>query len=116
MAYADYDFYKNTYIGSMSENDFTRLSERATDYINSRTDFALLTMEISDELNLRIKKACCSVADAMYKTLNGGDKLSESVAGYSVTYNLSKASSDSKRLDDIIQIYIPDLVMGANWI
>ena len=36
MAYADYDFYLNTYFGNaVPEEDFPRLSDRASDYIRA---------------------------------------------------------------------------------
>ena len=38
MAYADYEFYKDRYYGSMiPEADFPRLSERASDFIDTLT-------------------------------------------------------------------------------
>ena len=64
MAYADYDFYLNTYFGNaVSEEDFPRLSERASDYVRAAT------RGISDTVDGwqmdAVKKASCAVADAL---------------------------------------------------
>ena len=38
MAYCDYDFYRNVYLGNaISAEDFPQLSERASDYIRAAT-------------------------------------------------------------------------------
>ena len=41
MAYADFEFYRDTYRGALSETAFGRFSERASDYIDSRTEYIL---------------------------------------------------------------------------
>ena len=38
MAYADYEFYKTSYFGSVvPETDFPRLAERASDFVDTMT-------------------------------------------------------------------------------
>nr|DAL68830.1 MAG TPA: Head Tail Connector Protein [Caudoviricetes sp.] len=66
MAYADYAFYKGTYKGSkLSEDAFEQLSERATDYIDSRTDYILHKSGIPPDMELRIKKSLlCACGNA----------------------------------------------------
>ena len=60
MAYADYAFYTGKYKGSkLSENAFEQFSERASDYIDSRTDYILHKSGIPPDMEIRIKKACC---------------------------------------------------------
>lgn len=113
MAYADYAFYKNKYKGSkLSENAFGQFSERASDYIDSRTDYILH----KSGMEIRIKKACCAVAETIYSCESGGTKLSESVDGYSVSYAATAQRSEAQRLDDAIQLYIADLVKAVRWI
>lgn len=116
MAYANYDFYKAIYKGTMSEAAFERLSERASDYIDSRTGdvFAGGFFE-SGLIELKVKKACCAVADAYAINESGGSKQSESVDGYSVTY-ASKVKSADERLDAAIRMYIGDYIRAVTWV
>lgn len=119
MAYADYAFYKGTYKGSkLSENAFEQFSERASDYIDSRTEDAFSEGVFPSGLvELKVKKACCAVAEA-YKTIeNGGGKAAESVDGYSVTYAAgSKAKSADELLDTAIKLYLSDYIKAVRWI
>lgn len=116
MAYADYSFYKNVYRGTLSEAEFARLSERASDYIDSRTEYILKKAGISDEMSERVQKACCALADTIRGNERGGVKTSEKVGNYSVSYAAGTQRSDAQKLDDTIQIYLADLVKAVKWI
>lgn len=114
MAYANYSFYKNTYKGNkISEADFDRLSERASDYIDKRTDYVLHKSGIPPDMEIRIQKCCCAVAETYQSCESGGVKVAESVDGYSVSY--AQRTAD-QRLDDDVQLYIADLVKAVKWI
>lgn len=118
MAYADFDFYKNIYKGNLSAVDFEILSERASDIIDSRTEFLIRRCGLNNipgELTERIKKACCAVSEAMKTNENGGVKQSESVGDYSVTY-ASGALTNEQRIDNALVTYIPDIVKTARWL
>lgn len=62
--YADYDFYLNTYFGNaIAEEDFPRLSARASDYVRAATGGVSDTV---DGWQLEaVKKAACAVADVL---------------------------------------------------
>lgn len=116
MAYADYDFYKNVYRGTLSEAEFARLSERASDYIDSRTEYILKKAGISDDMSERVQKACCALADTIRGNERGGVKTSEKVGNYSISYAAGTQRSDAQKLDDTIQLYLADLVKAVKWI
>lgn len=116
MAYADYDFYKNVYRGTLSEAEFARLSERASDYIDGRTGYVLKTAGIPDELSERVRKACCALADTIRGNESGGVKTSESVGNYSVSYAVGTQRTGAQKLDDTIQLYLADLIKTVKWI
>lgn len=117
MAYADFTFYQGTYKGGrLSENAFEQFSERASDYIDSRTEYILHKSGIPPDLEVRIKKACCAIAETLYNCESGGTKLSESVDGYSVSYAATAQRTTSQKLDDTIQLYIADLIKAVRWI
>ena len=69
MAYADYEFYTTSYFGSVvPEADFSRLAERASDFVDAMTFDRLVDGLPSNERSQkRIKKAVCSLAELMYQ-------------------------------------------------
>ena len=69
MAYADYDFYKTSYYGSVVlDSDFPRLAERASDFIDLVTSDKLVDgLPRNERYQKRIKKAVCSLAELMYQ-------------------------------------------------
>ena len=127
MAYADYDFYLNTYFGNaVSEEDFPRLSERASDYVRSAT------RGISDTVDGwqmdAVKKASCAVADALLDeeimtagAFSGEQAVSsESVGGWSRSYSapgLSAAQVEhiAARKRDAILLYLGEIPAFAGF-
>lgn len=69
MAYADYEFYTTSYFGSVvPETDFPRLSERASDFVDTMTFGRLVDgLPTNERSQKRIKKAVCSLAELMYQ-------------------------------------------------
>ena len=69
MAYVDYDFYTTSYFGNVvSEADFPRLAERASNFIDTMTFDRLVDGLPSNERSQkRIKKAACSLTELMYQ-------------------------------------------------
>lgn len=118
MAYADYEFYKTVYKGNLTAADFEHLSERASDIIDSRTEFVINRCgfdNIPEELSERIQKACCAASEALKINENGGAKSSEKVGDYSVSY-ASGSLTNEQRIDNALVTYIPDLVKAARWL
>lgn len=121
MAYADYDFYLNTYFGNaVPEEDFPRLSERASDYVRAAT------RGISDTVDgwqlEAVKKASCTIADVLLDeeimtagAFSGEQTVSsETVGGWSRSYRAaSLASADveyiEKRKRDALLLYLGNL-------
>lgn len=119
--YADYDFYLNSYYGNaIAEEDFPRLSERASDYVRSATGGL---SDTADGWALEaVKKASCAVADVlldeeiMTAGAYSGEQAvsSETVGGWSKSYRASAVSSaevaylgDRKR--DALLLYLGNL-------
>ena len=69
MAYADYDFYTESYYGNVVPGaDFDRLAARASDFIDTLTFDNLVDGLPADKRSQkRIKKAVCSLAELMYQ-------------------------------------------------
>lgn len=119
--YADYDFYLNTYFGNaIPEEDFPRLSTRASDYIRSAT------RGLSDTVDGwqmdAVRKASCAVADAlldeeiMTAGAFSGEKTvsSETVGEWSRSYGSSSFSAAAaeqieKRKTDALMLYLKNL-------
>ena len=68
MAYVDYDFYTNQYFGNViSDKDFPRMAERASEQIDVLTFKRLRKWLPEDEDELKdVKKAVCSMAETIY--------------------------------------------------
>lgn len=69
MAYADYEFYGKNYFGNVvPEADFPRLSERASDWLDTVTFDRLVDGLPSDErTQKRIQKAVCALSETLYQ-------------------------------------------------
>lgn len=95
MAYADYTYYYGTYMGTMSEEDFSRLAVRASSFLDYYTRNKAKEYAGLEELQM----ACCALVD-VYKLIEASKELankdmtaglssdaiqSETVGGYSRT-------------------------------
>lgn len=125
MAYADYEFYTEVYYGDqISENDFPKLSERASDYIRG------VTKGISDKAtgdNLEaVKKAMCAIAEViqsestMAASVFSGDQTvsSETVGSWSKSYRaVSLSATETEYLTnqkrDALLLYLGNLTEFA---
>ena len=116
MAYADFSYYKDVYRGTLSEAEFVRLSERASDYIDGRTQYILKKAGITADMEERVRKACCALAETIRGNEKGGVKTSEKVGDYSSSYAVAAQRTDVQKLDDTIQLYLADLLKGVKWI
>lgn len=93
MAYCDYDFYTNKYLGNViTEADFPRLSERASEKLDRLTFDRLSisedgTIETLDEkTSTRVKKAVCKIAEIL-NDIEFYEKTSRELAGFEQTEN-----------------------------
>lgn len=68
MAYADLEFYKTKYYGNVvPDEDFPRIAERASDFIDIITfDRLIDNFPTSERSQIKIKKAVCAVSDRLY--------------------------------------------------
>ena len=68
MAYADYKFYIESFGNVVPETDFSRLAERASDFVDTMTFDRLVDgLPTNERSQKRIKKAVCSLAEKMYQ-------------------------------------------------
>ena len=103
--YADYDYYTSVYAGSLSEDDFARLSVAARRYINMITMGRACTAPESVRGDLA--DCMCAIVDEMYmqQQTSGADIASESNDGVSVTYRDNRGSPE-QRLQGIAMQYL----------
>ncbi|MEG1049642.1 MAG: hypothetical protein RSE24_03785 [Oscillospiraceae bacterium] len=84
MAYADYQYYKISFLGvGIAESEFSRLAQRATGFIDNITLGKAAKFADNDG---SLKKTCCAVADEMKNIENCGVISSETVGKHTVTY------------------------------
>lgn len=121
MAYCDYNFYRDAYFGDViAEEDFPRLSERASDYIRAATQ------GISDQVDgwqmEAVQKCTCAIAEVlldesiMTASAYSGEQAvsSESVGSWSKSYSapgLSAAQVENiaERKRDALLLYLGNL-------
>lgn len=109
MKTVDYKFYAEKYHGvDISKIDFDRLIIRAAAYINS-----IKRRELPDDENVGM--ALCAVAEAWHQNEQGGEITSQSVGSWSQSY-ASSNKSDSQRLFDAANLYIPDYISSVRWV
>lgn len=96
MAYADYDFYKNTYHGNtIAPEAWLALAITASAYIDQITFCRLKdTAKVPDS----VRMAVCAVAEAYYAYQPKTDGIkSETVDGYNVTYEDGNTRGEQRR-------------------
>lgn len=107
MAYADYDYYKDTYGGTLiSEGDFVRLSRLASDYIDTVT-FGHAAEATKKTVVEKLKDACCALAEEQQNQDQGGEVASANNDGYSETYVTSGKTPERRRYQIAVSILGP---------
>lgn len=96
MAYADYQFYINEYNqsqnGSVPIDEFDRLAERSSGYL----DYITLGRSKDFQDTHTLQMACCAVVETLFLHENGGGIASEMVGNYSVSYVAGISNTKSK--------------------
>lgn len=120
MAYCDYEFYKTEYLGNViTEADFPRLSQRASEKIDELTfDRLAEGLPTNEREASKIKKAVCSLAEKMadietanetFRT-NGGLAVSSVSSGSeSISYKTDATLSEvekEKAYYEIVKRYL----------
>jgi len=99
----DYKFYTDTYFGiQIAEADFPRLSLRAENWLES------LGRDLSGIPPDKLNMAICAVAEVWQTNEQGGELASQSVGGWSKSYQQSKPKTNEQRLLDAVKIYLGD--------
>lgn len=97
-----YEYYKDTYGGTMGEADFIRLAPKAFAKVKLLT-FGRAAHPLDIYID-NVKDACCAVADAMLFNEQGGGVASVDNDGYRVSFvaGVSKAKTDDARIYDAV--------------
>lgn len=107
VSFVDYTFYKNQYKGSILDDaTFSNLSLKATFYLKSQIDDLSTTEEV--------QHCICALADEM-QSIQKGKVSSVSNDGYSESYSFQQ-KEDKKRLYEVVEMYIPNLLNTVGWI
>ena len=83
MAYADYGFYITSFYGyAVPDDDFLRLSERASDWLDAVTFDRLVDgLPSSERSQKKIKKAVCSLVEVLYQFQQAKKQASAAASG-----------------------------------
>ena len=86
MAYADYKFYTESFGNVVPETDFSRLAEKASDFVDTMTFDRLVDgLPTNERSQKRIKKAVCSLAELMYQIELAEKNATNAASGTSTT-------------------------------
>ena len=93
-----YEFYINTYYGNqIAEHDFPRLITRAGVYLETYRS------KINED---KYDMAMCAVAEAWQTNEQGGELASQSVGGWSKSYQQTKPKTNEQRLMEAVKLYL----------
>jgi hypothetical protein len=102
----DYSFYADTFHGKAAPDEFTRLSVKASAYLDDLTQ-GRITDGLPDATQTKARLALCELVDTVALNESGGGIASESNDGVSVTYIASKvAATDAQRLYSAARLYL----------
>lgn len=105
MIYADYAYYIGTYCGTaVPEGEFTRLSRKASAYIDTVTHGNAEKAEDS-KVKAKLSDACCAVVEELYQQEQGGEIASESNHNVSRTY-VTSGKNAQRRMYDAAVMYL----------
>lgn len=99
--YADYDFYRETYKGSLSDDLFNSLIPKASREIDKCVNRELKEVDITD----KVKFVACELVDFLNSndSINGSGNISSiSIDGVSKTFNSSTKSEINQEKRNII--------------
>lgn len=96
MPYADFEEYQTIYTGTLfkSKEPFISFAKRASEYMDAVT-FGRLEGGVPEEFSDKVKKCCCALAENLFyydvkmqpdAIVSGGEKQSETIGKYSVTF------------------------------
>lgn len=106
MIYADYNYYKEKFCGTLiPQNDFPYFAARASEYIDWQT-FSRLESGIPEEFDAKVRNCCCALAELEYSFSRKADISSEKNGSYSVTYSAKSSSDHSAEKSCIITRYL----------
>lgn len=107
MIYADYNYYKNDFHGSLvPEECFERNALQATQYIDNVT-FGRVGSDVTNA----VRNACCALAEVYYSgsvsPRAASGVTSEKVGDYSVSYSAAEnVSTQQKRLKSAVKLWL----------
>lgn len=115
MIYADYAYYIGTYCGTaVPEGEFTRLSRKASAYIDTVTHGNAEKAENS-KVKAKLSDACCAVCEELYRQEQGGEIASETNHNVSRTYVTSNKARERKLYDAAI-LYLTNTGLLCAWV
>lgn len=103
-----YEFYKNTYGGTLPEETFMRLAKRSLYYVKN-------LVSQYDAENEAVQMAVCAVCDAMNQNETGGQVASESVGSWSRTFVSGGSRSAERLLYDAAMQYLAGSGLVVRW-
>lgn len=103
--YADYNFYKTEYMGSLiPETAFAGAERASSAYIDYITHNRIPAADLPESVMVKVKMAVCAVAETCYKQLADETPAvsSESVGNHSKSYAVANKSLDERQHEKLV--------------
>lgn len=126
MAYAEYEFYKNEYGGTIPEAAFNKYNVKASNEVDKWTYGRMSNVEDMDAIKTKLQYCVCEIADVLYNVdsyntasgiTDGGKGIVKSVSAgsESVTYGATESIYAAMSLDNAKKdAYMRSIVI--NWL
>ena len=104
--YADYNFYKTEYLGSLiPETAYAEQAREATAYIDYLTHNRIVMADLPEAVQKKVKMAVCAVAEICYKQMTDENPTvsSESVGNHSKSYAVANKSFADRQHEKLVK-------------
>lgn len=106
MRTVSYEFYSETYKGTLDQATFERLMVPSSAFVDDLTMGRAASENLSADELLRVQLALCAVADAKAMEEEMGGVTQETNDGVSITYGAQYAAQGEKRIRDAAVVYL----------
>lgn len=114
--YLDYDFYTDTFMGSIDEEEFNKYVIIAQSYVDSYTRHLLNFYELSEEDKQLVRFCMCELIDNYGVSITRSGIASESIGDMSVSYSASTMEGLRDSMIGILDRWLGDTGIQSGWI
>ena len=118
MAYVNYEYYRDTFHGTLSENEFNRYVIIAQSYVDNYTNYSIVFDELDENEKERVMNCLCEVVDGVNGYYATKGISSEHIGDLSVSYISQTTSGVNASINDVIDRWLNGLglIGDVGWV